>query len=162
MEITSVKSSAASQQASLDSLNAQYRATGKNSLDMNDFLKLLTAQLKNQDPLNPMDNTEYVAQMTSFSSLEQMQALTKSFDQQGIATSSNYLGKTVTVARTGSDGKPAPDLTGVVTGVSVDSGKPQLMINGTPYAISAVKSVALGDAPAAVSAATATPVTANN
>ena len=46
---------------------------GTSDLGKNDFLKLLTAQLAHQDPLNPMDNTAFVAQLAQFSSLEQMQ-----------------------------------------------------------------------------------------
>ena len=41
----------------------------KKTLDQADFLALMTAQLKNQDPTKPVDNTEYVAQMAQFSTL---------------------------------------------------------------------------------------------
>lgn len=51
----------------------------KNDLDKNVFLRLLTTQLSNQDPLNPMEDKEFIAQMAQFSSLEQMQNLNKIF-----------------------------------------------------------------------------------
>ncbi|SFP95369.1 flagellar hook assembly protein FlgD [Sphingomonas rubra] len=44
-------------------------AGAKSSLDQSDFLKLMTAQLNNQDPFNPVDNTQMVAQMAQFSSV---------------------------------------------------------------------------------------------
>ncbi|MCK9443572.1 MAG: hypothetical protein M0Q14_03430 [Tissierellaceae bacterium] len=49
----------------------------KNDLDKEAFLKLLTVQLSNQDPLNPMEDREFIAQLAQFSSLEQMQNLNK-------------------------------------------------------------------------------------
>jgi flagellar basal-body rod modification protein FlgD len=41
----------------------------KKTLDQSDFLALMSAQLKNQDPTKPVDNTEYVAQMAQFSAV---------------------------------------------------------------------------------------------
>ncbi|MBQ9567754.1 MAG: hypothetical protein IJR31_06740, partial [Lachnospiraceae bacterium] len=46
--------------------------TAKNDLDKQAFLKLLVAQMKYQDPMQPTDNTEYVSQLAQFSSLEAM------------------------------------------------------------------------------------------
>jgi flagellar basal-body rod modification protein FlgD len=51
-----------------------------NGLGRNDFLKLLVAQLKNQDPLNPQDNTQFVAQLAQFSSLEQAMSMNSKLD----------------------------------------------------------------------------------
>lgn len=50
----------------------------KNDLDKDAFLRLLTTQLSNQDPLNPIEDREFIAQLAQFSSLEQMQNLNKS------------------------------------------------------------------------------------
>lgn len=48
---------------------------GKSTMGKDDFLKLMIEQLKNQDPLNPMDGSEYAAQLAQFSSLEQLSNL---------------------------------------------------------------------------------------
>lgn len=54
--------------------------TKSNDLDKDAFLRLLITQLQNQDPLDPMEDREFIAQMAQFSSLEQMQNLNKTLE----------------------------------------------------------------------------------
>jgi flagellar basal-body rod modification protein FlgD len=60
-----------------------------------EFIKLLVAQLKNQDPLNPMDNQQFVAQLATFSSLEQLisinEGVSKLVDSNGANSSTTNL-----------------------------------------------------------------------
>jgi flagellar basal-body rod modification protein FlgD len=70
--------------------------------DLDSFLTLLTSQLKNQDPLSPMDSTEFTNQLVQFAQVEQAinsnESLTNliSLSQQNIVTNAvNYIGKTV-------------------------------------------------------------------
>ena len=77
---------------------------GGNNLGQDAFLKLLVAQLKNQDPLNPQQNYEFVAQLAQFSSLEQSVGINDRLDQlaqqnQGLQNSQvvQLVGKTATV-----------------------------------------------------------------
>lgn len=61
-------------------------AVGTKSLDKNAFLKLLVTQLANQDPMNPMEDRDFIAQLAQFSSLEQMQQMNTSFETLGTST----------------------------------------------------------------------------
>lgn len=69
------------------------------SLDYNTFLQLLLAQLKNQDPTKPMDSTEYMSQLASFSNVEQSIKMNNKLDDlltnQQLSQAENLIGKTI-------------------------------------------------------------------
>jgi flagellar basal-body rod modification protein FlgD len=82
------------------STGTQGQASGMKSVGKDEFMKLLLAQLKNQDPLKPMDGTDFAAQLAQFSSLEQLQNLNNTLTTQGVnqmtlgyAQSVNMIGK---------------------------------------------------------------------
>jgi len=82
--IDGVTSTAAASTATNSTTSTQ----GNGALDKNAFLQLLIQQLKYQDPLNPMDGTEYSAQLAQFSSLEQLQNINSSLNS---SIDANYL-----------------------------------------------------------------------
>ncbi len=74
----------------------------KKELDKNDFLNLMVTQLKNQDPLNPMNNNEFIAQTTQMSSLEQLINIAKLIEKQSttsvesqLLSGASFIGKNV-------------------------------------------------------------------
>ncbi len=78
-------------------------ATVKKDLDKLDFLNLLVTQLQHQDPLDPMDDKEFVAQLAQFSSLEQLTNISSGIDglstamsRQELISTATYIGKDIT------------------------------------------------------------------
>lgn len=125
-----------------DDLSHAQNWTDKSILGKDDFLKLLLAELKYQDPMEPMKDREFIAQMASFSSLEQMANLNTGFkDLAGVITnqlipqimwqqSSQMLGKEVTYVNPDAEGEEDRFLTGLVTSVLVKDGQIHYVVNG--------------------------------
>lgn len=114
---------------SASSTNSSTESTSRKvttSLGKDEFLQLLVAQLQNQDPTSPMDNTEFIAQMAQFSALEQMQQLGKSFTY---SQAYSLVGKTVSADITNEDGTTG-NITGTVGGVTTINDTPYLFIGG--------------------------------
>ena len=85
------------------------------------FLKLLVAELSNQDPLNPMEDREFISQMATFSSLEQMQNMNKTLTGMSDANKFNavqYIGKAI--AFTAGEGEEAAQKVAIVNHVWFD------------------------------------------
>ena len=83
----------------------------KTQVDYQSFLKLLVAQMKNQDPTNPMDSTQYMAQLAAFSQVEQSVQMNTKLDQMlqssTLAQADALIGRTVTSADGETTGKVA-------------------------------------------------------
>ena len=121
----------------------------RQNLGKDDFLQLLMKQLSHQDPLAPMENKEFVAQMAQFSSLEQLTTMSQGFGKlsQDFSRITNLLsgseaasalGREVTVQ----DGER--QITGVVSAVTRGA-RPHVMVNGTYYDWDQVQSVLAGN-----------------
>ncbi len=120
------------------------------SMGEQDFLKLLVAQLKNQDPLQPMEDKEFMAQLAQFSTLDQitsMNASLSAFTSNSLMTqASTFLGKEI--EGLGNDGP----MRGMVTGVSVVEGITVLEVGKEKILASTVSRVSLPKTSGAASA----------
>jgi flagellar basal-body rod modification protein FlgD len=121
--------------------------TPKNRLDPADFMKLLSVQLQNQDPMAPMDNNEQMAQIAQISSMESMTKMAESFTRlslgQTLVLANSYLGQQVTLR--GADGET---ISGQVTAVDASEPTLKLQINGEYYPLDSLLRVELPPAPA--------------
>ena len=103
---------------------ATQAASGKNSaMGKDQFLKLFVAQLQHQDPMNPMQDSDFMGQMASFSTLEQVSNLAS---ENAKTNAIGLIGRTVTYK-----GKDGAEHTGAVEKVSTKDGKPSLTVGGT-------------------------------
>jgi flagellar basal-body rod modification protein FlgD len=111
--------------------------TPQQSLGKDDFLQLLLKQLAYQDPMSPLEDKEFIAQMAQFSSLEQMTGMSKEFsklsqdfsrvaDMISGGEAASALGKSVEL----SEGEQM--VQGVVRAVT-RGGNPQVLVNGSYY-----------------------------
>ncbi|GEM_PF-741848 len=110
-------------------------------LNEDTFMKLLVAELQNQDPMQPTDNAQLMAQMAQFSMVDQLNTLNQTVayqaGAQGLATASALLGRQVSA--------PASDgslLTGVVSSVALKNGEVVVTVDGQEVSLSNITEVA--------------------
>ncbi len=113
-------------------------STSGNEMGKDAFLNLLVTQLQYQDPLEPTNDKEFLAQMAQFSALEQMQNLNDTFTMsQASALIDKYVKGTVT----NEDSGETKEIVGIVDAVNLKDGKPYLLVNKQEMAVSDVEKV---------------------
>ncbi|MBZ9732829.1 MULTISPECIES: flagellar hook assembly protein FlgD [unclassified Mesorhizobium] len=118
--------------------NQASQKTSKTAVDYQSFLKLLIAEMKNQDPTKPMDSTQYVAQLATFSQVEQSVQTNTKLDQimqsSALSQADALIGRSITSA----DGKT----TGTVASVTLSSsGLIAVLQDGTQVPVGAGVSI---------------------
>ena len=112
--------------------NRENLGTGK--LDKNAFLQLLMAQLQNQDPLKPLDNTEFISQQAQFTQIEKFDELIATMDSSSlISQSASLVGKNVEVTQDNGDTK-----VGIVSSARIGDGTAGVVIDDTVYGLNQV------------------------
>ena len=112
----------------------------KNEMGQDTFLKLLVAQLRYQDPMNPAEGADFMAQTAQFTSLEKLTQVadlqSEMLAGQRLLGASNMVGRTVTFS--GEDGS---DITGVVTSARISIDGPVLRVADKDVPLTSVKEV---------------------
>lgn len=111
-------------------------------LDFQSLLKIILTQLTYQDPLKPLDNTQFVSQLSQFAQLQQTQSLNDQISSllsaQAATQATSLLGRTVDA----NSAEGSTVVSGIVTAVSFASGTPQITVKTSDGSIFANLSVA--------------------
>jgi len=109
-------------------------------LTQQDFLKLLSTQMQNQDPMQPMDDSQFMAQMAQFSTLQATTTMSTDMTalrtHSDLATASSLVGRNVTITN-----ETVGVVSGTVTGVDASSGTAQVVIGGKSYSLGDITNV---------------------
>jgi len=130
----------------IGSLNsADYRGSGTSrvpvqTMGQQEFLKLLVTKMSAQDPMNPQQDTEFIAQMAQFSALEQSKTMQSDMAslraQQQVLTANGLIGRNVTL----NDGQTNIG-DGVVQSIAMNGGEPMVVVGGKNYSLDEVISI---------------------
>lgn len=127
--------------------SAQPTTASATQIDRDMFLKLMVTQLKNQDPMNPTDSAEFLAQTAQFTSLEKLEEVAdqsaQAYSAQMAFGASSLVGRTVTY--TDADGN---ELSGTVSSVRFGPTGPVLGVGDAEVALDKVTAVEAAAAPA--------------
>ena len=116
----------------------QDKATNNSTASKDQFLQLLVAQMKYQDPLEPTSNTEYISQYATFSSLEQMQNMSATMT---MSRANEMAGKSVVIHHKETATGATQEIEGVVDYVTFENNKAKVYVGGSAYDVDEVYAV---------------------
>ena len=116
----------------------QEKATNSSTASKDQFLQLLVAQMKYQDPLQPTSNTEYISQYATFSSLEQMQNMSATMT---MSRANEMAGKSVVIHHKETATGATQEIEGVVDYVTFENNKAKVYVGGSAYDVDEVYAV---------------------
>ena len=113
--------------------------TGSSELGQDAFLQLLITQMKHQDPLNPMNNTEFLSQQAQFTQISELQKLNKTLSSTNeMMQASSLIGKQVDLSDPNDISKI---ISGIVSEAKMDSNGASVVIDGTAYPLNTIISI---------------------
>lgn len=118
--------------------NAVFSDDDKSDLSVNDFFDMMITQLTNQDFMNPVDDTQYLAQMAQFATMQEMMDLCQ-YSKQNYVMS--MLGKEVTVSKNKIGGS-SEAITGIAEKILIENGDYKVYVDGKPYDFSKITQIA--------------------
>ena len=125
--MTTVPPTTSSSASQSSTSSASSASDALNNIDLGTFLTLMIKELQNQDPLNPMDNSQILTQLSQIRSIGASDKLTQTLNSvllgQNISSATNLIGAQVTALSDTNE-----SVTGVVDRVSIDNGTPKLHI----------------------------------
>lgn len=120
--------------SSLTPSSSSQTTNPSSTLTQADFLQLLVTQMTSQDPLSPVSDTDMAAQMAQFSALQTAQ--TTDADMK-VLQANTLIGRAVMV--TDASGSQT---SGLVSGVQIQAGTPQVVVNGQNYTLGQIEAIA--------------------
>lgn len=140
MSVNAVNTTAASSSAAGTDKKSGSSLGAAAGMGKDDFMQLLIAQLKNQDPMKPMEDKEFVTQLAQFSSLEAIEKMTARMEEltgsQALVQAATLLGKQVTAKL-----ESGEVVTGTISQVKMIDGQPTAVVNGKEIDTSLITSV---------------------
>ncbi|OAS21728.1 flagellar hook assembly protein FlgD [Paenibacillus oryzisoli] len=122
--------------------NAKSKEKNSTTLGKDDFLKILITQLQNQDPTQPLQDKEFIAQMAQFTSVEQLTNMASEMKlmRQSLGFVSGLIGKSISWTGTDASGG-STEMSGVVDSITFKDGNQFATVNGVEVSLDKLKKI---------------------